>query len=414
MSVENLTARSVEALKPRLTRYLVRDQRVSGLELRVQSDGAKVWTLRYRVNGHQRRLKLGVFRTAGHGSGTPPRMTLASARTAAMKELRKVDGGIDPQAERQKARAAAAQAQRDTIEALCDSYITRHAKPRKRTWRDDQSKIACEILPHWRSRPVASITRRDCRELLQAIADRPAPIYANRIAALLSRLFRFAVDEELIAANPAARLPKAGAEAHARPAERKAYDADEIRAVWAATEDLSPAPRAIYRLGLLTGQRPSEISGLEWAEIDGAWWTLPGRRTKNGRDHRVYLTGEALAELARVPREDDRYAFAGSRGKRQVAELNARVFANVRRREKPRHALRDTVATGLAAAGVDVEDIARVLNHTYGPRVTAGYNAYGYDREKRLALLKWARRLAGIVVATPACPDTVLPFTKGA
>jgi len=39
----------------------------------------------------------------------------------------------------------------------------------------------------------------------------------------------------------------------------------------------------------------------------------------------------------------------------------------VRRREKPRHALRDTVATGLAECGVAVEDIAKILNHTYGP-----------------------------------------------
>jgi integrase len=190
--------------------------------------------------------------------------------------------------------------------------MARHAKPNKRTWRDDQSKLQCEILSKWRTRPVTSITRRDCRELVQAIADRPAPIYANRIAALLSRLFRLAVDDELITANPAAHLPKPGVEAQSRPdgeREQKPYTSDEIRQLWTATEALDPAPRAIYRLGLLTGQRPSEISDLQWSEVHGAWWTIPGRGTKNGREHRVYLTELALEQLAAVPRADERFVF---------------------------------------------------------------------------------------------------------
>ena len=87
----------------------------------------------------------------------------------------------------------------------------------------------------------------------------------------------------------------------------------------------------------------------------------------------------------------------GFRGKRQLAALNVEVFAAVRRREKPRHAMRDTVATRMAAAGVPVEDISRVLNHAVGLRVTAGYNAYGYDTEKRNALTAWATALGKLV-----------------
>jgi integrase len=388
MSVE-LTARSVEALKAQADRYVVRDAKVSGLEIRIAPDGTKVWSLRYRVHGQQRRLKLGVY----------PRLTLAKARTQANQELRRVDVGVDPQAEREAAKRAAEQAKRDSIEVLCQSYIEHHAKVKKRTWRDDQSKINREILPAWRGRPVTSIVRRDCRELVQTIADRPAGIYANRVAALLSRLFRFAVDEEIIEANPASNLPKPGVEVTARPEgerQQKAYSADEVVAIWAATKKLAPAPRAIYRLGLLTGQRPSEVSDMEWPEIDGSWWTIPGRRTKNGRDHRVFLTANAL-ETLKILRTADPHVFVGWRGKRQLAGINRKVFAGIRRREKPRHALRDTVATNLAALGVATEDISKVLNHSYGPRVTAGYNAYGYDKEKRTALMKWERRLRTIV-----------------
>jgi integrase len=137
---------------------------------------------------------------------------------------------------------------------------------------------------------------------------------------------------------------------------------------------------------------------MQWSELDGAWWTIPGARTKNGRDHRVYLSQAALDELARVPKVDtEPRAFRGYLGIRQQSEQNAIVFANVRRREKPRHALRDTVATGLAGCGIAIEDISKILNHAHGSRVTAGYNQYGYDKEKRLAMMKWQRRLTTII-----------------
>ena len=68
-------------------------------------------------------------------------------------------------------------------------------------------------------------------------------------------------------------------------------------------------------------------------------------------------------------------------------------------------------AAGLAACGVAVEDIAKVLNHTYGPRVTAGYNAYSYDKEKRLALTRWERVLIAMLTDTDA-GGTVVAFGK--
>jgi integrase len=410
MGVE-LTAKTVAAMAVKDVRYVVRDALVSGLELRINPDGSKTWSLRYRIHGQQRRLKLGAY----------PRMGLASARTAANRELRKVDGGVDPQSEREAAaRAVEAamqaeeRAKRDSIEALAYDYIEHYAKPHKKSWRDDQSMLRNEVLPVWKGRPASSITRRDCRELVRAIANRPAPIYANRIISLLSKMFRWAVKEEVIDTSPAMDLEKPGAEASDRTdRESSAYSDDEVRTIWKATEEL-PAPlRAIYRLGLVTGQRPGEISDMEWEELDGSWWSIPGRRMKAGRDHRVFLTQMALDELARVTRVvDERHVFVGCRGERQQSEWNAKVFAGIRKREKPRHALRHTVITGLSAAGVDAEDVARVASHAFGSRITASYNAYRYDREKRLALQKWERRLRAILDGKTA--DKVVSIGKRA
>jgi integrase len=402
------------------TRYAVRDKKVKGLDVRVmpKGDGRKIWTLRFRAAGEQRRMKLGLY----------PQMSLAEARQQAEMVLSRVRQGSDPRADQRAARVAALDAKRtaalearSTVEALCAAYIEQHAKPHKRTWRDDQSKIASEILPQWGRRQVAAITRRDCDLLVRAIAARPAPIYANRVAALLQRLFRFAVDEYLVPVNVATKLRKPGIEFSSRSEEHrevKPYSKDEIRVLWAATEPLAAAPRALYRLGLITGQRPSEIAGMGWAEIsvekDEHWWTIPASRTKNKRVHRVFLSALALDTLSQIPRMgDEPRVFAGWRGKRQLAALNAVVFSRVRARSKPRHAMRDTVATGLAACRVAVNDVSHVLNHSVGLRVTQGYQAYRFDAEKRVALETWDRELRRILTGQDdqADPGAVVPFT---
>jgi len=402
------------------TRYAVRDKKVKGLDVRVmpKGDGRKIWTLRFRAAGEQRRMKLGLY----------PQMSLAEARQQAELVLSRVRQGSDPRADQRAARVAALDAKRtaalearSTVEAVCAAYIEQHAKPHKRTWRDDQSKIASEILPQWGRRQVAAITRRDCDLLVRAIAARPAPIYANRVAALLQRLFRFAVDEYLVPVNVATKLRKPGIEFSSRSEEQregKPYSKDEIRVLWAATEPLAAAPRALYRLGLITGQRPSEIAGMGWAEIsvekDEHWWTIPASRTKNKRVHRVFLSALALDTLSQIPRMgNEPRVFAGWRGKRQVAALNAVVFARVRARSKPRHAMRDTVATGLAACRVAVNDVSHVLNHSVGLRVTQGYQAYRFDAEKRIALEVWDRELRRILTGQDdqAEAGAVVPFT---
>ncbi len=147
-------------------------------------------------------------------------------------------------------------------------------------------RLKKDVLPRWRGRAVSSIEHRDCMELVDAIAARGAGIVANRTAALLSKLFGFAVEKLIIPANPAARLSKPGVEAAHRPEtdkEAKPYTPDEIRAIWEATETLAASPKAILRLGLLTGQRPTEISDMAWSEVAGSWWTIPGSGQRTAR-----------------------------------------------------------------------------------------------------------------------------------
>ena len=152
---------------------------------------------------------------------------------------------------------------------------------------------------------------------------------------------------------------------------------------------------------------------MTWDEIADDWWTIPAARTKNRKEHRVHLSALALETLNDVPRMiGESFVFAGRRSNRQVAMLNRVAFAFVRPRQKPRHAMRDTAASGMAAAGVPVDDVSRVLNHSVGLKVTQGYVAHAFDREKQIALTTWSRRLSAILEHAEPEAATVVPFVR--
>ena len=151
----------------------------------------------------------------------------------------------------------------------------------------------------------------------------------------------------------------------------------------------------IVKLLMLTAQRRNEMGGLRWSEIDMAakTITLPGERTKNGREHTMPLSADALAVLRSIPHRDERDLCV--RGCRRWALLDGRA-AKVRLDEtlgnavKPwtLHDLRRTGATRMADSGVQPHIIEAVLNHVSGHKggVAGIYNRAAYEPEKRAAL----------------------------
>jgi integrase len=177
------------------------------------------------------------------------------------------------------------------------------------------------------------------------------------------------------------------------------------------------------KLLLILGQRRTETLSMRFEDIKqeqtGWWWTIPPERTKNARAHRVPLTELALDVVNhRRDRGEAVWVFPSDRATARGHLANpGHALARLRDacRSLPRftlHDMRRTVATGMAEAGIRVSDIAAVLNHTSrseGPRVTGAYNRYAYDREKRVALETWERRLRAIVAGETQA--AVVPIT---
>ena len=408
MPIRKLTARTIASLKPRATRYEVFDQEHRGLAIRVTPRGVKTWTLAYRLSGRLRRLTIGTF----------PEVDLATAREKAIKARGKVFDAVDPGAEKVDARIDA----QSTVSKLIDLYAGDPTTTAKASWTEEHRVLKVDVRPTWGERPVSSITRADVRALVAAKRATGKVVMANRLLAHVSHLLNYALDLEIIDANPAARLKTVPA-----PSRERVLGRDETAALWAyvldgtcpegaSAPDWSATMRDLFAVLLATGQRLGEVARMKWADVDLAqrWWSLPATATKNKHAHRVPLSAPVVDILTRRrPEKDDAvarqvYVFSTidganvyDRSKKAMAAL-CRAFIAKDDAGKPikggawdsvrAHDLRRTVATNLGELGIAPHVISAILNHTDGS-ITAVYNRFKYDLEKRDALDKWSTRL---------------------
>jgi len=413
-----LTDGHLRRLIPRPRAFDVRDAQ-RGLLISVLPSGRKQFCVRYVFAGKHRRLILGDF----------PAVTLSRARELAEEARTNIRHGHDPAAELRLLKAARV----DTVEALAEDYLKRHARRFKRSADTDERILNADILPVWSSKSVTELKRRDVRALLERIVDRGSPIMANRVLALVRKMLNFAVDHDWIEANPAARISKPAREISR---ERVLTD-DELRRLWrllshhptaeeraapgrkrskGEAEDpmcpISPPLAACMKVRLLTAQRGGEVCKMRWRDVDlvSGWWTIPGTDTKNGEAHRVPLVGSALEIVkAQTKREESDLVFVGfgdsvmDRAKKAPAVIARTLNVDFRG-----HDLRRTAATRMAAAGVPRDYIARVLNHVEGgARATRVYDRHTYDPEKIGALQTWERALLRILEGPPNATEVV-------
>lgn len=380
-----LTARRIDSLHASAGRQVdYWDIDHPGFGVRVAGGGRKTWIAMYRHNGRLRR----------HSLGTYPAVSLADARHQTLQTMARVAAGQDPAAERRALRDA------ETFGDLAEEYLERHAKVKKRSWKEDDRILKAELLPHWKHTPLRDLKRRDVRNLVQVIAARPAPIMANRTLALVRKMLNFAIESEWMEANPASLIPKPGIE----QSRDRVLTPDEIKAFWVAVEEEPAVIRAWLRLRLLTVQRGGEVVRMRWSEVDlqNKWWTIPGETTRNKLAHRVPLNPAAvtlLRELRSSAAPEQAWVCPSANPDVPVIHDAKKAIARVRRRMNADfrgHDLRRTAASIMASAGVSRLVIAKVLNHVE-TGVTAVYDRHSYDAEKRAALDLWGRELQRIL-----------------
>lgn len=391
---KQFNSRFVQGLKPETGRQIDHwDPSFPGFGVRVSPRGRKTWVIMFRANNQKRRMTLGVVGD----------MDLSDARKAASKVLEDVEKGFDPAADKIQQRATRPQ----TFGELADLYMERHAKPNKRTAHDDQLKLNGDVLPAWSGRRLDTIRRADAIHLIEAVHNRGAPTSANRLLALIRKIFNWAMEKDLVETSPVAGVKPMSKE---RSRDR-ILDDRELKAVWQAAGNMEWPWNTFFRLLILTAQRRDEVAGMQWSELDmGAKsWTLASERNKSDRGHDVPLSEPAMQIIGDIPEYGSRFVFPANSNPR--AETYISGFSKAKGRLDGLsgvtgwtiHDLRRTAASGMARLGIAPHVVEKVLNHTSGQisGVAAVYNRYGYDDEKRRALEAWGQHVVGLEEVKP-------------
>jgi integrase len=375
------------------------DKGLAGFFVRVSQDGKKSFGAMYRKSGRLRRMKLGAY----------PLLTLGEARMEAIKVLRNVEFGLDPATEKQEDRHA------ETFEQLAREYLEHHAKVKKKSWVEDERVINKELVPEFGKQQAKDITRRDVRALLER-KSATAPIMANRILALLRKIYNWGITSDIVESNPVYLVPAPGTE-HQRD---RVLTEDEIKRVWNAIDadaknaddshlKVKTLSAGIMKLRLLTAQRGAEVMSMEWDELDieKGWWTIPGEKAKNGLSHRVPLTAPALTIIREMKTTvgddvDSKFVFPSPKGDTHISNPQ-KARGRIQRATKIdffAHDFRRTAASMMTGMGIPRLTVKKILNHVER-EITAVYDRHSYDAEKRDALEAWAKRLMVIVSEAP-------------
>jgi integrase len=396
-----LTDSTIKGIRPPLSgRIEIADLRCAGLVFRITAAGVRSWSFRFRDPG--------TGKDARSTIGRYPDISLGQARKTADGLRGRVAEGINPVEQKRLDRHDASN---KTFALLADRYLEEHARRFKRSADADDRNLRLHVLPRWAKRRYDHIERADVIELVEGIVKAGFPVQANRVQALISMVFSFAVDADLVKSNPCSRLRKRGTENQ----KTRILSDDEIRQFWRRAT-LPPVSRRVglaLRLALLTGCRSGEVAGISAAELSNletagsAAWLLPAERSKNGKAHFVPLSELARATVLsalELTADEDECLFpspieaggpitghALTVAMRRMSKKIEGPAQKTWRADPPSpHDLRRTVATRLSQMGTPPEDVAAILNHVRSDVTGRHYDQYQRANEKRVALDAWA------------------------
>ena len=403
--VGKLTARRVQTAKP----GKIGDG--GGLWLTTLPSGAKYWSFRYQMTGGRPREM---------GLGSEADVTLAEAREAARENRRLIRAGIDPMAHRDAERAEQRGMAFADVAAL---YIEAHAD----TGRNEKHRaqwgatLRAYVFPKIGSMGVNQIGVGDVLAVLEPIW-RDKPETASRVRGRIESVLDYAAARHWRTGDNPARW--SGHLETLLPERAKLRKVQHHAALpWLEMpgfmDDLAKQPGSAARalaFTILTAARTNETLGATWAEIDlsARLWTIPAERMKNKREHRVPLSGAAmaiLAEMVAYRRRDTSPVFPSPLpGKALSGMAMSAVLKRMGRDDVTVHGFRSTFRDWAAEATAYERDVAEMaLAHTVANRVEAAYRR-GELIEKRARLMQdWAAYAEGRSV--PA--GEVVPIRRG-
>lgn len=379
-----LNARQVETAKPKDKPYKLADG--GGLYLLVKTNGSRYWRLKYRIDGKEKLLALGVY----------PDVSLADARAKRDEARKGIAGGIDP-LEAKKEQKVEREAQvKNTFQEIALEWHNMKVKKWSAGYASDiLEAFNKDVFPFIGQRPIADIKPLELLNVLKKMEDRGATEKAKKVRQRCGEVFRYAIVTGRAEYNPAPDLTSAmqGHESTHYPF----LTIEELPAFFKALAGYSGSELMVLaaRLLIITGLRTGELRGALWSEIDTkkALWEISAERMKMRRPHIIPLSTQALAIIEQIRAMTGQFPllFPGRNDPSKTmseASIN-QVFKRIGYTGRVTgHGFRHTMSTVLHEQGYNTAWIETQLAHVDKNAIRGTYNHAQY-LDGRREMLQW-------------------------
>lgn len=385
-----LTDVAIRNAKPRDKPYKLGD--TLGLFLLVQPSGGKLWRLKYRIDGREKKLGLGTYPAVGLGD--------ARRRRDEAREL--IAAGKDPSLEKQREKTRSRLDSETTFSGIAAEYCEKRRKDGQKAWAPAtavRSEYLLSLLkPTIGRMAIADIEPSDVLAAVRKIEGKGNLESARRTLQLASAVFRYAVSTARLKSDPTRDLR--GALTSPTVTNYGAIiDPVQVGALLRAIDGYEGQPLTKFAMQLAPHVfvRPGELRHADWGEFDleAALWTIPAKKTKMRKDHRVPLSTQSvtlLGELHRITGPTG-FVFPSVRTAARPMSENT-INAGLRRLgyasdEMTAHGFRAMASTLLNESGLWHPDaIERALAHGESDKVRAAYHR-GAHWSERVKMAQW-------------------------
>jgi len=396
-----LNVPKINSLKPKDKDYKVSDEK--GLYLLIKKNGAKYWRIKYRINGKEKLLSLGVY----------PDVSLKEARESRDLARKQISEGVDPSLTRKLEKAGSKE---NTFQAVAEEFLISNLHK----WSEShQAHIKqCyerDVFPWIGARPLKDLTALEVLTTLRRITDRGALETASRTKQFIGQAIRYGivtgraerdVTQDLRGALPSPVKGHYNAIIDSKILRKLLLDIDAYQGSFVVRTALQIQPMIFAR--------PANLVEMEWSEIDleKAEWVIPAEKMKMNDRHIVPLAYQVIELLKDIHplTGDDKYVFSSQQGKVKTGHISRETPSAIIRRlgykgVHTMHGFRTTASTTLHEKGFNSDMIERQLAHGERNLVKAAYCHAEYLPERKKMMQVWADYLEGLKNGA-----TVIPF----
>ncbi len=377
----------VRNLKPREKAYKVSD--FEGLFVLVKLNGSKLWQFKYRMDGKERLLSIGVY----------PDVSLAQARKAKESARASIAAGIDPSAAKQQEKRQRREVSGQTFERLGAEFLSKQRKEGRSAATLSKTEYHLKLASRDFGRmPITEITAPIILKTLRKVEAKGNYETAQRLRSRIGSIFRYAVASGIADTDPTYALR----DALIRPTRKHRAAIIEPKALGRLMNEIDvfegqATTRIALKLLALLAQRPGEIRRAKWSEIDFVKkvWSIPADRMKMRRDHIVPLPDQALALLDELRRMNGNGEYLFPSLRTWTRPMSENTLNGALRRmgysgdEMTAHGFRASFSTLANESGLwNPDAIERALAHVEKSEVRRAY-ARGEHWEERVRLADW-------------------------